>query len=310
MAKLSALGYLGLAKEATYGTALAPTVFIPFNTVKVEDEWKKVTDEGRRGVLSRDFGVFNTTRDAKVEFEGPCYPDVVGNVLLGIFGKDTVTGAAAPYTHKFQINNATGPSYTVTDYNVLAGTNERRYPGAAIEEVSFKFDPDTMLNVSTKMQAKASTLVAKSTPTQSLTAPFMGWQDALKLNGVANNNLLGGEVTFKREVDLIFAGNNTQDPTKMIQGRMEATGKLTFDVDDETEFLLFLNGTQQSVELTFTITAGTLSLDFMFTKVDVTKATVDRGSESIRVDLEFRALYNTTDAGMGAVTLINAVASY
>jgi hypothetical protein len=309
VAKLTALGYFGIAKETTYGTAVAPSLFIPYDSIKVEDDLRKSTDEGRRGVLSKEFAVYNTTRLSKIDLETLAYPDTIGHFLLGILGKDTVTGVAVPYTHKFQILDGAASSYTLADYNVIAGTNERRYPGGVIDEVGFKFDDDGNMKVSTKFQSKISTLVAKSTPTQNVLTPFQGWMSNLTLGGVTNADILGGEVSIKRQNELLFAGNATQDPTRAINGRIEISGKLTFDVNDESEYLTFLNGTQQSIQVAFTVSANQ-SLTFLFTKTDVTKATVDRGSEYVRVDLEFKALYNTTDAGLCQITLINSVATY
>lgn len=309
MAKLTALGYFGIAKETTYGTSVAPSIFIPYDSIKVEDDIKKSVDEGRRGVLSKEFASYNTTRLSKIDLETLAYPDTIGHLLFGILGKDTVTGAAAPYTHKFQILDGAGPSYTLSDYNIIAGTNERRYPGGIIDEVGFKFDDDGNMKVSAKFQSKVSTLTAKSTPTQNVAAPFQGWQSALTLGGTLNADLLGGDVTIKRTNELLFAGNNTQDPTRAIQGRIEISGKLTFDVNDESEYLLFLNGTQQSISVDFNVSANQ-RLTFLFTKTDINKATVDRGGEYVRVDLDFKALYNVTDAGLCQITLINSVATY
>lgn len=309
MAKLSALGYLGIAKETTFGTAVAPTVYIPYDSIKNEDDIKKTVDEGRRGVLSKEFAVYNTTRMSKIDIETLGYPDTIGYFLSGILGKDTVTGASAPYTHKFQVLDNNASSFTLADYNVVAGTQERRYPGAIIDEVAFKFDDDGAMKVSAKYQSKVSTLVTKTTPTQNVLKPFQGWMANLSLGGTTNANMLGGDLTIKRDNQLIFAGNNTQDPTKYITGRIEISGKLTFDVDSETEWLLFTNGTQQSIQVQFQIDASN-SLTFLFTKTDITKAVIDRGNEYVRVDMDFKALYNATDAGLCQITLLNAVASY
>jgi hypothetical protein len=309
MAKLSALGYLGIAKEATFGTAIAPTMFIPYDSIKVEDDIKKSVDEGRRGVMSKEFAVYNTTRMSKIDVESLAYPDTLGYFLLGILGKDTVTGAASPYTHKFQVLDANANSFTLSDFNVVSGAQERRYTGGILDEVGLKFDDDGNMKVSAKYQSKISTLTAKSTPTQTILKPFQGWMASLTLGGAANVNMLGGDITIKRANQLIFAGNATQDPTKYITGRIELSGKLTFDIEDETEWLNYSNGTQPSISLLFTIDANT-SLTIQCSKVDFSKAVIDRGNEFVRLDVDFKALFNTTDAGIATITLKNAVATY
>jgi hypothetical protein len=200
-------------------------------------------------------------------------------------------------------------SYTLSDYNVVAGAQERRYPGAIIDEVDLKFDDDGMMKVSAKYQSKISALTTKSTPTQNVIKPFQGWMASLTLGGVSNVNMLGGDLSIKRANQLIYAGNNSQDPTKYVTGRIEIHGKLTFDVDSEAEWLLYSNGTQQSIQIQFTIDANN-SLTILLSKTDITKATIDRSNEFVRVDMDFKALYNATDAGLCQITLVNAVASY
>jgi hypothetical protein len=309
MAKLSALGYLGIAKEVTFGTSVAPVVFIPYDSIKNEDEIGKSIDEGRRGVMTKEFAAWQTTRKSKVEIESLAYPDTLGYFLLGVLGKDTVTGSAAPYSHKFQVLDGNANSFTLSDYNVVAGTNERRYPGAILDEVGIKFDDVGNMKVSAKFQSKISTLTAKSTPTQNVLKPFAGWMATLTLGGSVNADLLGGDVTIKRANQLIYGGQATQDPTKYITGRIEMSGKLTFDIDDESEWLNFSNGTQPSLSITFNVDANT-SLTIQCSKVDFSKATIDRSNEFVRLDVDFKALYNTVDAGLATITLKNAVASY
>lgn len=307
MAKLSALGHIGLAFETAYGTGVSPIVYVPYDTVKVEDTIKKVTDDARRGgTLAKDFNVYNATQSGSVELDLDAYPSLIGYFLKGILGQDVVTGSAVPYSHKFQIVNALAPSMTLQDNNAMT---ERQYKGAVMSELSMKFDTEDVLKMSAKFLSFASQIVTATTPTADLEKPFMGFGLMATLNGSSNQNVVGGEIAIKREAKLIFGANNTQNPTKAATARIDVTGKLTLDVEDETEMNLYLAGSQPALDLKFNLDAND-SLDISFGKIDITKATVDRSQEFIRVDLEFRALYNTTDAGNVTITLKNSVATY
>jgi hypothetical protein len=305
MSKLTALGHLGMAFETTYGTAVAPAVFIPYETIKVEDSIKKVTDESRRGVLSKTFAVYNATREGKVEFETLAYPELLGYFFKAALGQDTVTGTS-PYTHTFKVVNSAAPSMTLSDNNTVT---QRNYAGALLDELTLKYDTESVMKVSTKWISKASVTTTTATNTYTATNPFMGYAATLSLNSVSNLNMVGGEVKIKRESKLLFTANNTQDPSKAASSRIDITGKLTFDVEDETEFALFTAGTQGALVLTFTRDANT-TLTITCTKADITKANIDRSQEFLRVDLEFKAMYNTTDAGMAQIVLKNSVSTY
>lgn len=306
MPKLTALGHVGLAFEATYGTAVPPVAYIPYDSIKVEDDIKKVTDEGRRAVLSKEFAVYNATRSSKVEVDFNAYPDILGYLFKAFFGQDSVSGANPNYTHTFKVLNAADPSLTLSDYNAVT---ERQYAGSVLDELSLKFDTENVMKASAKFQGKASAIGTTTTPTFTQLTPFMGFQLTASIGGTANLNVVGGEVSFKQENKLLFTANNTQDPSKFAAGRMEASGKLTFDVEDESEYLLYTSGNQPSLSLTFAINANT-SLQISFGKIDISKAPIDRSQEFLRVDMDFKALFNSTDNGMATVVLKNNVATY
>lgn len=306
MAKLTALGHAGLAFETTFGTGIAPIVWIPYTSIKPEDDIKKVTDEGRRAVLSKDFAVYNTTHSSKVDIEFMAYPETLGYFLKAILGQDVVTGSGAPYTHTFQVVNTNGPSLTIQNFD---GNDERQYAGCVEEELQIKFAAENEITCSAKFQGQLGTVVTTSTPSFPTTAPFLGYTLTGKLNGVTNANVVGGDITIKRETKLMFTATNTQNPSKYAHARIEIEGKLTFDIEDATEYTLYTAGTQLPIDLKFVRDANT-SLDISFGNVDITKATKDESQEFVRVDLQFKALFNTTDVGNTTITLKNAVAVY
>jgi hypothetical protein len=306
MARLSALGHVGMAFETTFGTAVAPVVYIPYNTIKVDDNVKKIVDEARRGVLTKDFNVYNAARSGSVQIDTFCYPELLGYFLKPILSNYTTTGSAGAYTHSFQVLNALSPSLTLSDYNSIT---ERQYAGAVMEEVGFKFDTENLFTVSAKYLSKGSAVATQTSPTFNTSDPFTGFQSSLTLNGTQNLNMVGGEISIKRATQMIFAANGTADPSKYSTGRIEVTGKFTFDVEDESEWLMYRNNTRPSVDLTFNRDDNT-SIEFHISNADFSKATIDRSGEFLRVDAEFRAFYNVADAGMMTVTLKNNIASY
>lgn len=303
--KISALQHLGLIFESTYGTGLTPTFFVPTNDVKMIDDIKKIVDEGRRASVAKNFNVYDGVTSSSVDIGFDCYPDAVGYLLKAIMGQDTVTGTNPNYTHTFKMVNALAPSFTIAYFNAVL---EHQLTGCLLTELTFKFDTEGVVDVSGKFVGQKSTVVANLTPAYTTTAPFMGWGSQLSIGGVSNTNLVGGEISFKRDTKLLYGANNSQNPNKYSSGRIDISGKLTFDVDDETELAL-LGGIDKTIVLTLNQNANT-QLVFSFNSCDFAKATADTTQEFVRVDMEIMPLYNTTDAGLCTVTLKNAVATY
>lgn len=306
MPKLTALQTLGIGKEAQWGTAATTFTHAPFNSFKAENEIANVVDNGKRGNINADFDVIFTTKKATLDMETYLYADVVGLFLKNVFGKDDVTGTGAPYVHKFTPDSAQS-SLTVSHYN---GSDERQYAGAIVDEVSIKGDTENPITVSVKLQGKMGKIVTKTTPTYAADLrPLVGALAALKIDTVANTNLFGFEITFKRENKMIFGASATQDPTKAVQGVFSVEGKLTFDVEGNEEFSAYEAQTSHNVELTLDGDTNH-KCKISLAKAFIEKASFDDGEQSLRVDWEFRGVYDATAGGSAVVELTNTTASY
>lgn len=96
---LSRLSYVGLAKETTPGTYVAPTAFLPVNSdLKFEDDYAELRDESYRNNDSVLQGVYQGVGDGAGAFSMNCYPDLIGHFLCAMIGNDTVTAAAVGTT--------------------------------------------------------------------------------------------------------------------------------------------------------------------------------------------------------------------
>ena len=306
MTKLSALQHLGLAFETTFGTKVTPAVWVPVNSVKPVDDIKKINDEGRRANLTKIFQVYDGVQSGKVDISLDAYPDAIGYFLKGIFGQDTPTGTNPNYVHTFKLVNAMGPSTTLSYFN---GVAEHAYGGSMMTDLSFKFDTEGVLSMDAKYTGIMGTVVTTTVPVYSTVLPFLGYQATLLVNAIGNTNLVGGEVTIKRDVKLLYGASASTAPSKASSGRVQVSGKLTFDIENETAEYNLFGGADVPIVLTFTQNVNS-SIAFQFTLADITKANIDSSQEFVRVDLEFEAYYNATDAGPCTIILKNAVATY
>lgn len=301
------LTFLGLAKEATWGTAAAPTYFVPFKDAKPEDVIDAIKDQGIRGALAATYNILQGVKRSAMDISGEVYPDIIGLLLLALLGSDTVTGATAPYTHTFKLARTTQPpSLTHSRFD---GTNMRQFAGHVGEELSMKWSKGAAIEFSFKSQGKSSAVAITATPTPTTTIPLLGWEFAVTLASVANLNLTGFDFSLKRKLYVQHAANNSQDPTAIVALGLAATGKATFDKADDTELAAFLNNTQPALVLTGTQPTSAYQLIIQMTKCAFIKDPVT-GKEVVQGDVEFEAVDNTTDAGPCLITLKNAVASY
>jgi len=95
MTQLSRLATLGIAKEVTPGTYLAPTVYIPFTKADYEDVTTPIKDQSYRANDSVLQGMYPGPIEADWSIDLLAYPDLIGHFLRGIIGPDTVVAGAA-----------------------------------------------------------------------------------------------------------------------------------------------------------------------------------------------------------------------
>jgi Phage tail tube protein len=95
---LAKLGYIGLAKEVTQGTYVTPSVYIPCTKIDAEDVFMEIRDESFRNNDTLLQGVYQGPGDSTVSLDLFAYPDVIGYILRGIVGPDTVTATGVSTT--------------------------------------------------------------------------------------------------------------------------------------------------------------------------------------------------------------------
>lgn len=300
------LTWHGIAKEATWGTAVNPTFYVPFKDVKPEDSISYIKDQGIRGALATTYNVLGGVESSSLEIDGEVFPDSIGLLLLSMLGSDAVTGTG-PYTHTFKLaRTAQPPSLTHSYYD---GTSMRQFAGSIGEEFNLKWADNAALEYTYKSQGKASAVAATATPTLTTTQPFVGWIFSVTLGGTANVNLVGFDFTIKRKLYVQHSANNSNQPTNIIAGPLECTGKCTFDKADDTELNMFLNNSQPSFVMTGTQSGSNYGFTITMTKTAFLKDTIT-GKEVVQGEVEFEAIDNTTDGGPVQIKVINGTATY
>ncbi|MEE6264872.1 phage tail tube protein [Streptomyces diastatochromogenes] len=114
MTQISRLATIGLAKEVTPGTWLAPTVGVPFTKGDYEDMFTELKDESVRGNDTVLQGMYQGVVHAEWQLDVMAYPDLVGHFLCGVIGPDTVTAGVSTTLSSSTIIGATSISTAAT----------------------------------------------------------------------------------------------------------------------------------------------------------------------------------------------------
>ncbi|MEW2518129.1 phage tail tube protein [Actinacidiphila alni] len=309
--------FLGIAKEAVFGTAVPATAFIPVKTMSPSDKVTLLDDQGMRGSMVDVYDKIAGKIWAEYGFDGDVFPDTLGWALAGLLGDVTTTGAAAPFSHAMStLNSGNGqpPSYTLSDYYT---NNTRQFPGLKFSELGLKFSGDGMLTYSAKATSLASVPTTKPTPSYTAVPPLAGWVGAVSIGGVASTFVVDGECTIKRPVTVVQAVDGTQAPYSLWSGPVSVSGKLTLVMEDDAQLTNYLTNAKPSLDINYSQGAGAsaVQVKLHMTKAAYTNAEISRGKDYIELSVDYDALANTTDAGTSGgyspikATIQNAVAS-
>jgi len=304
--------YIGVAKEATHGTAVAPSTYIPVavSKLKVQDLIDPLFDEGLRGSVVKNFAYVQGRRRATVEFGGPVFADTFPWAVAALLGSVTTTGASAPFTHTVSLKNAstTGAdvqptSLTLTDFYAA---QVRSYPGCRIHDLTLTFSAEGLLDYDAKGTSWGSATVSTPTPSFSTLTPVPTWQAQVTIGGSVVANSVSGEINLTRPVNPVYAigtsSGSTQQPYSVFVGALETKGKFTFVMEDDTQLTNFLSNTQPAITVNWTNGSGATAtqIQYTLTKGAYTVAQIERTKDFVQVMIEFEGLGNTTDAGATA----------
>ena len=297
--------YLGIAKETTKGTPVAPTTFIPVlaSTLKPVDAYGALYDEGLRGSLVKNYNYVQGRGNFTFDFGGAAFADTIGFPIAGLLGEDVLTGASAPYTHTISLKNsgttaadAQPASFTLTDFYAA---NVRSYPGIQFHDFSLKFTSEGLLEYDAKATGWLSSTVSTPTPSFSTILPTPVWYGTVSVAGTTVSNAVTGNLDMKRPVSPIFGIGNTQNPYQVFVGALEVTGKVTFLMEADTQLTNFLTNTQPALVFNWAQGTGAAATQIQatVTKGAYTAAAIERSKEYVEITVDINAQGNLTDSG-------------
>lgn len=304
---------VGVAKETVFNTAVTPpTVSFPVTDFNISPQTAAIFDEARRSIASTTFDAVEGPGHSEFNFEGPVYPDLIGDFLNWIFGALDSVGASDPFVHTFSLGDP--PSYTIAEtVDQDDATGEIQVAGARLSQLSFSYTTgEGMLSFTAQgmggRPTRAAIVIPAAAPADS---PFPGWRGAVTSAGITGR-VIGAEINIARDLEIVHTGEDDQDVKYVNRGPLGITGSLEVEMEDLSDFANALVSLRQSLVITFDDSANDRSIIFTMTDchLNAQPLEMDRGNIGVRSRISFRAIHNATDAGEGTVAIENGVTTY
>lgn len=301
---------IGIAKETTWGTYVAPTTFLEFLSVGIKADVPKLLTRG----IGNQFVKSGRARTYRKSIGGPLQLDFMnqgmGKLLLATLGTVVTAqvGATAEYTHTFtpdsvglQGNSLTMQiGYPQTGSDTISAFS---YTGGKITDFSFDSQVDQNLKFNTTWDFKntedlGQTLAVASYPANVTPLAFI---DATLTVDGSSVSVRQAQVMGKRAMNLDrrFLGNAKKEA--LASGEFEITGQLDKEFEGTTEYTKFVNGTSASLTLTHAYgtiptTAAPYQLVITVPYLEYTGGEpIINGSDVVNQQLPWKAFDNGTD---------------
>lgn len=294
-------GVLGLAKEATRGVALAPTIWLGRNSVSFDDTVTEAREEEGLGRIEDSDAKFVTGKMGEGEIEFDLTDKETGLTLTSLLGASPVIAGGPTYTHTYTLQN-TNRHQSLSLYYEDPDTT-RIFPLTLVDNLSISVEIGGIIKATAGFKSKVGR--DWTAQTESFTAKgnkFLHQHVQFKLadtvgalSGSTAISLKGLELNLQAntEFDNVLG---TVEPEDILNQQFQVEGSITLNKEDETYRNYMLNGTYKAMDITFSRAANS-SLQLQFPRVDFSEWEQDRDNDAIvSQSINFKGSYDAANA--------------
>lgn len=309
-------GKLGIAVEATRGTAVAPTFWIPVQSMSFFDRTETAREEQGQGVIADSDSNYVTQKMGEGEIEAQIYDKALGVFLSGLLGASPSTGGGPPYTHTYTLSQSNqGKSVSLywqdPDRDYL-------FPLGMLNSLSLKVEPNGLVNWTIGFMSKtARNWTSQTANFTSLGSKWLHQHLAFKLAANVGSISAATAISLK-SLELNINRNTvfdsvlgTVEPEDILNQQLSIDGSIELNVEDDTYRNYMLNGTYRSMEVKLNGGSNSI-LTMQFPRVDFTEWEPDFSlNEIAKQGIQFKCNYDQANALdiISTCTLTNTQAS-
>lgn len=265
-------GTLGIAIEATRGTPVTPTYWLPFVTMSFADKIESARETQGMGNIGDSDSFYVTMTMAEGDIESQLYDQALGYIFTSLLGSTPVTTGTNPYTHTFTLSQ-TNQSETLTLY---WQDPDRSYifPFAVVDSLKMSVETNGIVNYTIGFKSKTARNWATLSPSfTTLGSKFLHQHLQFRL---ASNiaGLSGATPISLKKLELNINRNavfdsvmGTVEPEDILSQTLSVEGNFNLNLEDDTYRNYFLGNTYRSMEIKL-LSSASSSLQLQFPRVD------------------------------------------
>lgn len=262
---------LGLAKETSAGTPVAPTFWIPYNSWSFNDKTTTVVEEEGLGRIEDSDARHVTNRFGEGEIEGELNDRDQGLILTSLFGASPVSAGGPTYTHTYTLSN------TNTHQTLSLGYQDpdqaKVFPYTVVDSLNITVEPEGIVQYTAGFKSRLSRDWSTLTPSYtSIGNKFLHQHLIFKL--AANTGALAAASNISlKALELNIMANamfdnvtGTAEPEAILNHQFAVEGSITLNKNEDTYRDYMLDGTYRAMEVTLNRASNSI-LQLQFPRV-------------------------------------------
>ena len=310
-------GTLGIAVEASRGTAVNPTYWLPYVTMSFKDTIGSAREDQGMGNIADSDSFYVTMRMGEGEVESQLYDSALGYILSSLLGSTPSSVGSNPTTHTFTLSSSNQAQslrlyWKDPVYSLM-------FPLAVVDSLKVSVEPSGIVNYTVGFKTKGARDWASQTPDfTSRGNKFLHQHLQFRLaSSIAG--LSGATAISLKNLELTIARNTifdevigTVEPEDVLSQVVGVEGTLTLNLEDDTYRGYMLNNTYRAMEIKL-LRSSASSLTLQFPRVDFSEWEPDYTlNEIAKQKINIKANYDSANALaiISTATLVNNKSSY
>lgn len=312
-------GALGLAKEATAGTIVAPTLWLPYTNISFDTKVESVVEEESLGRIEDSDARHVTQKFGEGDIEGELEDVRLGLLLTSLFGASPVTAGGPTYTHTYTLSNTNTHNSLSIAYQDPNGT--KIFPYSVIDSLNITVDQNGVVTYTAGFKSRVGRDWSTLTPSYtSLGNKFLHQHLVFKLASAIGDLGAASAISLKG-LDMTISANNdfdfvlgTVEPEAILNHQFSVEGSITLNQEDNTYRNYMLENTYRAMEVTLE-RASNSKLQLQLPRVSFSEWEQDRSlNDIVGQTIQFKGHYDAANADAiietAVLTNTNAGASY
>ena len=313
------LGNVGIAKEATSGTIVTPTMYVPFNSISFDDKTTTAREEEGLGRIEDSDSNLVTNKYGEGDLEFDMNDLNIGLFLTSLIGASPVSTGGPTYTHTYTLANTNTHKTLSLAYQDPDQT--KIFPYTLIDGLELTIEPEGIAKAKASFKSRVSRDWATLTPSYTTLGNKFLHQNLVVKTATTIGGLAAASNISLKKLSLKIMTNSdfdnvmgTVEPEAILNHQFSVEGELTLNKTDDTYRQLMLAGTYKALEITLD-RATNSKLQLQFPRVDFTEWEQDRKLDDIvGQKIQFKGNYDSANAQAIITTCIltntNAGSSY